>query len=69
MQLLDSIIDGALKLPDRADADALIAAVVRFMARGEEPEGLGPVADAMWTAMRPVMGGDGNGRGTEDELL
>lgn len=67
MQLLDSIIEGALKLPDRAEA--LIAAAVRFMACGEEPEGLGPVADAMWTAIRPVIGGDGNGRGAEDELL
>lgn len=63
MQLLDSIVEGVLKLPDRAAADA------RFMACGEEPEGLGPVADAMLTAMRPVIGGDGNGRGTEDELL
>ena len=39
MQILDSIIEGALTMPDRSESDALIVAVVRFLATGEVPEG------------------------------
>ena len=41
-------------MPNRRDADALICAVVRFMATGEEPK-LQGVANAMWIAVRPAV--------------
>lgn len=55
MNLLDSIVDGALALPDQAEADALIGAVVRFMRTGEEPEALPGAAAALWIAVEPVV--------------
>ena len=54
MNILDSIVEGALALPSRRDSDALIGAVVRFMATGEEPE-LSGVPSAMWLAVRPAV--------------
>lgn len=54
MNILDSIVEGALALPSRRDSDALIGAVVRFMATGEEPE-LSGVPAAMWMAVRPAV--------------
>lgn len=55
MNLLDSIVDGALALPDQAEADALIGAVARFMRTGEEPEALPGAAAALWIAVEPVV--------------
>ena len=58
MQILDSIIEGALMIPDRAEADAYIAAVVRFLAAdgdGGEPEGLPPYCAALFASVRPVL--------------
>ena len=54
VNILDSIVEGALALPSRRDSDALIGAVVRFMATGEEPE-LSGVPSAMWLAVRPAV--------------
>lgn len=54
MNILDSVVEGALALPNKRDADALICAVVRFMATGEDPV-LSGVAGAMWTAIRPAV--------------
>ena len=58
MQILDSIIEGALMIPDRAEADAYIAAVVRFLAAdgdGGDPEGLPPYCAALFASVRPVL--------------
>ena len=75
MNILDSVVEGALALPNKRDADALICAVVRFMATGEDPD-LSGVAGAMWVAIRPAVensrsksvagraGGKQNGRQT-----
>ena len=54
MNILDSVVEGALALPNKRDADALICAVVRFMATGEDPD-LSGVAGAMWVAIRPAV--------------
>lgn len=55
MNILDSIVDGALALPDGRDSDALIGAVVRYLRTGEEPSDLPQTAAAMWTAIFPVV--------------
>ena len=55
MQILDSIIEGALAMPDRSEGDALIVAVVRFLASGEVPEGLTGYAQASWAMIEPVL--------------
>lgn len=55
MQLLDSLIDGALLLPDEGESQALIYAYVKFMRTGEEPEDLTGAAYAMWVSNRPVL--------------
>ena len=55
MQLLDSIVEGALLMPSRKDADALIAAYVRYMATGEEPSGLKGYALAQWVSNLPAI--------------
>lgn len=55
MNILDSIVDGALALTNRRESDALIGAAVRFMRTGEEPSLTGNAA-AMWIAVAPVLG-------------
>ena len=55
MQLLDSIVEGALLMPSRKDADALLAAYVRYMATGEEPTGLKGYALAQWVSNLPAI--------------
>lgn len=55
MQLLDSIINGALLMPSKKDADALIVAYVRYMATGEEPTGLKGYALAQWVSNLPAI--------------
>lgn len=55
MNILDSIVDGALALTNRRESDAFIGAAVRFMRTGEEPSLTGNAA-AMWIAVSPVLG-------------
>ena len=55
MQLLDSLIDGALNLPDEGESRALIYAYVSFMRTGELPTDLTGAAYAMWLATFPVL--------------
>ena len=55
MQLLDSLIDGALLLPDEGESRALIYAYVSFMRTGELPTDLTGAAYAMWLATFPVL--------------
>lgn len=55
MQLLDSLIDGALLLPDDGESRALIYAYVSFMRTGELPTDLTGAAYAMWLATFPVL--------------
>lgn len=55
MQLLDSIIDGALLMPSKKDADALIVAYVRYVKTGEEPAGLKGYALAQWVSNLPAI--------------
>ena len=55
MQLLDSIIDGALLMPSKKDGDALIVAYVRYMKTGEEPKGLKGYALAQWVSNFPAI--------------
>ena len=55
MQILDSVVEGALSMPDSEEADALIAAVVRFLWTGDEPEGLEGNALSSWLMVRPAL--------------
>ena len=55
MQLLDSIVDGALLMPSKKDADALIVAYVRYVKTGEEPAGLKGYALAQWVSNLPAI--------------
>lgn len=55
MHLLDSLIDGALNLPDEGESRALIYAYVSFMRTGELPTDLTGAAYAMWLATFPVL--------------
>lgn len=54
MVILDSVVEGALAMPDRAEADAFIAGVVRYLATGEEPELTG-YALALFIATKPAI--------------
>ena len=42
-------------MPDRSEGDALIVAVVRFLATGEVPEGLTGYARSSWAMIEPVL--------------
>lgn len=55
MHLLDSLIDGALNLPDEGESRELIYAYVSFMRTGELPTDLTGAAYAMWLATFPVL--------------
>lgn len=55
MQLLDSLIDGALLLPDEGESQALVFAYVSFMRTGEVPTDLTGAAYAMWVSNLPVL--------------
>lgn len=55
MQILDSVVDGVLKLPDERDRKDCIYSVVVYLATGETPTGIRPVADAMMTSLLPVL--------------
>lgn len=55
MQILDSLVDGALRLRNRRDGDELLGMIVRFLATGEEPEPRNDVQEAILTSVRPVL--------------
>lgn len=55
MQVLDSLIDGPLRLRNRRDGDELIGMIVRYLRTGEEPEPRTDAQEAVLTAIRPVM--------------
>lgn len=55
MQVLDSLIDGPLRLRNRREGDELIGTIVRYLRTGEEPEPRTDAQEAVLTAIRPVM--------------
>ena len=55
MQLLDSIVTGALMLPDERDQKDYLWAAVTYLATGEQPGALRPVAGAMLAANLPAL--------------
>lgn len=55
MQVLDSLIDGPLRLRNRKEGDELIGMIVRYLRTGEEPEPRTDTQEAVLTAIRPVM--------------
>ena len=55
MQVLDSLIDGPLRLRNRREGDELIGMIVRYLRAGEEPEPRTDTQEAVLTAIRPVM--------------
>ena len=54
MQVLDSLIDGPLRLRNRREGDELIGMIVRYLRTGEEPEPRTDTQEAVLTARRPV---------------
>lgn len=54
MVILDSVVEGALAMTSRKDADAFIAGVVRYLATGDAPD-LSGNALAMFIAVRPAI--------------
>lgn len=55
MQVLDSLIDGPLRLRNRREGDELIGMIVRYLRTGEEPKPRTDTQEAVLTAIRPVM--------------
>lgn len=55
MQVLDSLIDGPLRLRNRREGDELIGMIVRYLRTGEEPEPRTDAQEAVLIAIRPVM--------------
>lgn len=55
MQVLDSLIDGPLRLRNRREGDELIGMIVRYLRTGEQPEPRTDAQEAVLTAIRPVM--------------
>ena len=55
MQVLDSLIDGPLRLRNRREGDELIGMIVRYLRTDEEPEPRTDTQEAVLTAIRPVM--------------
>ena len=55
MQVLDSLIDGPLKLRNRREGDELIGMIVRYLRTGEEPQPRTDTQEAVLIAIRPVM--------------
>lgn len=55
MQVLDSLIDGPLRLRNRREGDELIGMIVRYLRTGEEPEPRTDAQEAVLCAVRPVM--------------
>lgn len=55
MQILDSVVEGALALPDARDQRDVAWAVLSYMATGEVPGRLRATAAAMVTAILPAL--------------
>lgn len=55
MQVLDSLIDGPLRLRNRREGDELIGMIVRYLRTGEEPKPRTDAQEAVLIAIRPVM--------------
>lgn len=55
MQVLDSLIDGPLRLRNRREGDELIGMIVRYLRTGEEPEPRTDAQEAVLIAIRPVI--------------
>lgn len=55
MQVLDSLIDGPLRLRNRREGDELIGMIVRYLRTGEQPEPRTDAQEAVLIAIRPVM--------------
>lgn len=55
MQVLDSLIDGPLRLRNRREGDELIGMIVRYLRTGEQPEPRTDAQEAVLFAVQPVM--------------
>ena len=55
MQILDSLVEGPLRLRNKRDGDELLGVIVRFLATGGEPEPGNDVQEAILTSVRPVL--------------
>lgn len=55
MQVLDSLIDGPLRLRNRREGDELIGMIVRYLRTGEQPEPRTDTQEAVLFAVQPVM--------------
>lgn len=55
MQVLDSLIDGPLRLRNRREGDELIGMIVRYLRTGEQPEPRTDAQEAVLVAVQPVM--------------
>lgn len=55
MQVLDSLIDGPLRLRNRREGDELIGMIVRYLRTGEQPKPRTDAQEAVLFAVQPVM--------------
>ncbi len=55
MNVLDSLVEGMMALPDPKDQQHYAWALLTYLASGELPEGLRPVANAMLVANKPAL--------------
>ena len=55
MQVLDSLIEGPLRLRNRREGDELIGMIVRYLATGDEPEPRTDAQEAVITSVMPVL--------------
>ncbi len=55
VQVLDSLIDGPLRLRNRREGDELIGMIVRYLRTGEEPLPRTDAQEAVLTAIKPVL--------------
>ena len=55
MQVLDSLIEGPLRLRNRREGDELIGMIVRYLATGEDPEPRTDAQEAVVTSIMPVL--------------
>ena len=55
MQVLDSLIEGPLRLRNRREGDELIGMIVRYLATGDEPEPRTDAQGAVITSVMPVL--------------
>lgn len=55
MNILDSLVEGALRLSNRREGDELIGMMVRYLATGEEPEPRTDAQQAVIVCCMPVL--------------